>query len=105
MKKQRQPRRSFTREFKIESVRQVVEGGRSIAAVAREIGIHANLLSVWKREVLADQVEAFPGRGRLKPSDEEFRRLERENRSLRQEIAFLKKTAAYFAKDLSRGSV
>lgn len=103
--KKKEPRRTFTREFKLEAVRQVVERGRALAEVARELGIHASLLSVWKRELLADQAEAFPGRGRLKPTEEEYRRLERENRSLRQEIEFLKKTAAYFAKDRSRGSV
>jgi transposase len=75
-----------------------------MSEVARELGIGAGLLGRWKEQLLAEQEEAFPGKGRLKGSDEEVRRLERENRQLRQELEFLKKTAAYFAKDRLRGS-
>jgi len=91
--KKKEPRRTFTREFKLEAVRQVVERGRALVEVARELDIHASLLSVWKRELLADQVEAFPGRGRLKPSEEEYRQLERENRFLRQGVEFPKNSS------------
>jgi transposase len=97
-------RRSFPREFKVEAVRQVVEQNRSIAEVARELGISASLLGLWKQQLLADAEQAFPGKGRLKVADEELRRLERENRELRLELEFVKKTAAYFAKERSRGS-
>jgi transposase len=103
--KKKPVRRTYTREFKIEAVRQVVELNRSMAEVARELGIRSGLLGRWKEQVLADQEGAFPGKGRLKVADEELRRLERENRQLRLEIEFLKKTAAYFAKERSRGSV
>lgn len=103
MRKKR-ARRSFDRQFKIEAVRQVLEGDRPMSEVARELGIGAGLLGRWKEQLLAEQEEAFPGKGRLKGSDEEVRRLERENRQLRQELEFLKKTAAYFAKDRLRGS-
>lgn len=75
-----------------------------MSEVAAELGIHAGLLGRWKQQLLAEQQEAFPGKGRLKASDEEVRRLERENRELRQELEFVKKTAAYFAKERSRGS-
>jgi len=100
----RRPRRSYTREFKLEAVRQVVEGNHSIAEVARELGLSANLLGQWKQQLLEEREVAFPGKGRLKPPEEEIRRLERENRQLRQELEFVKKTAAYFAKERSRGS-
>jgi transposase len=103
--KKRPARRSHTREFKVEAVRQVVEQNRSMAQVARELGIGAGLLGRWKEQVLADREGAFPGKGRLKVADEEVRRLERENRTLRLELEFVKKTAAYFAKERSRGSV
>lgn len=96
-------RRRFTREFKIEAVRRVLEGDRTIAEVARELGVGAGLLGRWKAQFEAD-TGAFPGKGRLKESDERVRRLERENRELRQENAFLKKTASYFARDDRGGS-
>ena len=103
--KKKPVRRSFTREFKVEAVRQVVELNRSMAEVARELGISGGVLGRWKQQVLADREGAFPGKGRLKVADEELRRLERENRQLRVELEFVKKTAAYFAKERSRGSV
>ena len=103
--KKKPVRRSYTREFKVEAVRQVVEQNRMMSEVARELGIGAGLLGRWKQQVLADREEAFPGKGRLKVADEELRRLERENRQLRLELEFVKKTAAYFAKERSRGSV
>lgn len=104
MKRKKQVRRSFTREFKVEAVRQVVEKNRSMAEVARELGIGAGLLGRWKEQLVDDREQAFPGKGRLKVADEELRRLERENRQLRLELEFVKKTATYFAKERSRGS-
>jgi transposase len=103
--KKRPARRSFTREFKVEAVRQIVEQNRSVAEVARELGINASLLGRWKQLVLADPERALPGKGRLKVADEKLRRLERENRMLRLELEFVRRTAAYFARERSRGSM
>lgn len=97
-------KRSFTREFKVEAVRLLAEGHRTAAEVARELGISANQLYKWKRELADDATQAFPGQGRLKPEEEELRRLRRELEDARQENAFLKKTAAYFAALRERGS-
>jgi len=97
-------RRRFTREFKLEAVRRLSTGDRTIAEVARELKIGAALLGRWKAQYEAEADEAFPGKGRLKDSDERMRRLEREVRELQQENAFLKKTAAYFARDGRGGS-
>lgn len=99
----RKDRRTFSREFKIEAVRQVIETDRSQAEVARELGVSAHLLGQWKRQLLAEGDVRVSGRRKV--SEEELRRLERENRQLRQELEFVKKTAAYFAKERSRGSV
>ena len=40
-------RRGFSREFKLEAVRMVIEQGLSVAEVARDLDIHANLLRGW----------------------------------------------------------
>ena len=98
------PRRTFSREFKLEAVRRVTEDDRSVTSVARELGIGPGLLRRWKTQLEKDVEEAFPGKGKLKPSEERIRQLERENRRLREENEFLKKTAAYFAKDSGGGS-
>lgn len=92
-------RRKYTREFKIEAVRLVTEGGQGVAETARELGINANLLGRWKMQLAEDGEEAFPGKGRLKPLEEEVRRLQGEVKRLRQERDFLKKATAYFARE------
>ena len=95
-----QERRQYTREFKIEAVRLVIEEERPLAQVARELDIGRNLLQRWKREMEgAGTAEAFPGNGKLSRQDEEIRRLRRELEQAKQENAFLKKAAAYFAKE------
>lgn len=92
-------RRTYTREFKVEALRRVIEDGMPQAHVARELGISPNTLSSWKREYLADTDHAFPGHGKQKPDDAELTRLRRENARLKRELEILKKAAAYFAKE------
>lgn len=91
-------RRTHTREFKIEAVRLVTEKGLSVAQAARDLGIHHTLLTRWKRDLSRNEAHAFPGKGRLKPLEEEVRRLRRENVVLKQERGILKKAAAFFVK-------
>ena len=93
-------RRQFTREFKLEAVRLVVEEKQPVAQVARHLGIRPDMLRAWRLEGRAglSPEEAFPGHGHAATPDEEVRRLRREVERLRQERDFLKKAAAYFAK-------
>jgi transposase len=92
-------RKVYTREFKLEAVRLAVAGETSVAQVARDLGINENTLHKWKQQLRADPEQAFPGRGRLKPQDEELRRLRRETLKLRQEVLFLKKAAVWLAQE------
>ena len=78
-------RRQFTKEFKIEAVRLILEEGRRISEVARELGISEALLGRWKKKYEEGKIEPFPGKGRLSPEDEELRQLRRENKRLRME--------------------
>ncbi len=85
-------RKQYTREFKLEAVRLVTEGGLSLAQAARDLGLNDNMLSRWKKEFEQGRQEgqsAFPGHGR--PHDEELTRLQRENEVLRRERDILKK--------------
>ena len=88
--------RKFTPEYREEAVKQVVEGERSIADVARSLGISAGTLGNWvakyREEHPVSEELSLPDRVRL-------RELEREARELRLEVAFLKKAAAYFARE------
>lgn len=94
-----QQRRKHTREFKIEAVRLITEQGLTVARVSKDLGINANMLTRWKKEFQGDEAQAFPGKGNLRPEDEELRRLRRENALLRQERDILKKATAFFAKE------
>ncbi len=99
-------RRQFTREFKLEAVRLMGEraaAGVSLAQVGRELGVRPDMLRKWKRQAEgragAPVAEVFPGNGKLASADEELRRLRREVEVLRQERDFLKRAAAFFAKE------
>ena len=92
-------RRVFNREFKFEAVKLVLEQGMSAAQVAKDLGIHANVVSRWVREARADQAQAFPGHGQMKADDAEMARLRRELAKTKAERDILKKTIGYLAKE------
>ena len=92
-------RRKYDREFKVEAVKLVTGGGRGVVEVARNLGIHENLLYKWKEKYTEDMAHAFPGKGRLKPAEEELRRMKRELADVTQERDILKKALAIFSKE------
>lgn len=98
------PRRRFTAEFKREAVRMMVEDGRPGTEVAEDLGVPAESLYRWKRELKDEPEEAFRGQGNRTAQEEELRRLRHENARLRGENEFLKKVSAYFAKDDKRST-
>ena len=92
-------RRQFTREFKLEAVR-LVKQGQSVSSVAAALGIRPDMLRNWKRQVDGKgEKEIFRGHGRMNSQEEELRRLRRELERVTEERDFLKKAAAYFAKE------
>ena len=91
-------RRKYDKQFKEDAVKLVTEGGRQVTEVARSLGIHENLLHTWKRKYTEDPVGRFPGKGYLKPQDEELRRLLKENANLKEDKEILKKALAIFSK-------
>ena len=113
-------RRRHTAAFKWEAVQLMhkrLAAGVTLHRISEELEVQPNLLGKWARAVagapagaLAEDV--FPGSGRSRafpdavPPPEpteapeaELRRLRRENERLRQERDFLKKAAAFFAKE------
>ena len=71
-------RKSYDQEFKISAVKMVTEGGMSASRVSRDLGINENSLYKWKKQYLEDQQNAFPGKGRMKPEEEELRKVKKE---------------------------
>ena len=96
--------RRYDKEFKIEAVRLASEPGNTQSGIQRDLGIGKGLISRWKGELEADTENAFPGKGQLKPQDEETRRLKQENARLRRERDILKKAVAIFSEDPTRYS-
>lgn len=90
-------RRTFTREFKVEAVRMVTQGGHRLSQVARDLDLDPKLLRRWREALQQEGAEAFPGKGHLKPEEEEVRRLRREIDRLREEREILKKALAIFS--------
>jgi transposase-like protein len=87
----------FTPEFREEIAKLVVEGQRSISEVAREYGLSDTTVGNWVRKYRAGHAGDEPP---LQLSERaRLRELERENRELAMENAFLKKAAAYFARE------
>jgi len=101
MRKSEQLRRSFTPEFKAEAVRlweQRRAAGIGITTVARELALRPNQLREWSRQLAAAAPSAAPDGDGEAPA-QELRRLRRENARLKQEAEFLKKAAAFFARE------
>jgi transposase len=97
MARESRERARYTPEFKDEAVRLVIESGRPIAAVARELRIHDGTLGNWVAKYrdehpVTEAPLSISERARLAE-------LERENRQLRLDNEFLGKAAAFFAKD------
>ncbi len=89
--------RKFSPEFREEAARMVVDTSRPIADVARELGINETSLGNWVRDYRKKHAEDEPP---LELSERaRLRELERRNREMEMELAFLKKAAAYFARE------
>lgn len=86
-------KRRFTSDFKAHAVELVRVSGKSATEVAKDLGISTAALCRWIAK--ADKA-AKPGR---ESQDEELKRLRREVETLRMERDFLKKAAAFFAKE------
>lgn len=98
METEKKPRKSYTREFKIEAVRMTTEGGVSVAQAARDLGLNENTLHNWRRQFR--QWGAGPTAGKEDLSlAEENRRLRKELAVTREERDFLKKAAVWLAKE------
>ena len=93
---------AYTEEFRREAIKRSEQPGITQAEVAKELGLSAQQISNWKRQFnrLSDkQFNSMDGVDYSKKESEEVRRLKRENKRLQEEMEFLKKAAAYFAKN------
>lgn len=96
-------RREFSPEYKDEAVKLVINTGRPVSGVARELGIQESTLGRW--------VNLFKGSlddagGALSETERaELARLRKENSELKLDRAFLKKASLFFAQEASETNV
>lgn len=96
----RKKTQAYTEEFRREAVKRAEQEGSTSASVARELGIHPGQIYNWRRQfnrLSEKQFNTLDGVDCSKQESETTRKLKRENVTLKKEIEFLKKAAAYFA--------
>ncbi len=89
-------RRSFSPEFKKDAVAMVLDEGRSIADVARSLGIGETSLGNWVKQARIDRGER---EGLTTSERAELAELRRENARLRMERDLLKRATAFWVKE------
>jgi transposase len=90
-------RRKFTQEYKDEAVALVLGSDRTIAEVAKSLGINETSLGYWVKK--AKGSEEAGQRPLSVPERAELEELRKKNVQLQMDNAFLKKVASFFASD------
>ena len=93
-------RREFTPEYKDEAVKLVINTGRAVATVARELGVKEQTLGRWVNVYRARQ-QAGDGSALSETERAELARLRKEVSELKMDRAFLKKASLFFAQEAS----
>ncbi len=90
-------RKRYTQEFKDQTVKSIIEGGRTASSLSRDLGINENIIYRWKRKYIDQHTEK--NNTSLIPQIQELKKLRRENKELREERDILKKALAIFSKN------
>lgn len=100
------PRRSHSEEFRVKAAHRVIDDGRRVAEVARELDLHANMLHKWvsaeRRRMAAAEdrggaATALSSAPLSADERAELVRLRAKVAEQERDIAFLEKASAYFA--------
>jgi transposase len=90
---------NYTPEFKKKIVRLRLEEGRTIKSITTEYSISKETIRRWCNE-LKEECPTSPDTKTEYANMKERLKLKRENEELRKKILFLKKAAAFFAKEI-----
>ena len=90
-------RKQYTDEYKVEAVRLLIDSGKPVSLIAKELGVSEYLLNRWKRDIQGDVTSS--GKHAVLSRDEEIQKLRRELKRVSDERDFLKKTVTFFAKE------
>ena len=86
-------KRTFSAEYKRNAVEMVINGGKRLQDVSRELGVDGTLLSKWKSDYLKLAKNSFPGKGHQSNEGEEIPKLKKELSRVKKERDILKKLA------------
>ena len=89
--------RKYDEQFKRDAVALILEGGRSMAEVSRDLGIGPSIVQRWVTAVRTNAAGAFPGKGKLSPEAQELETLRRKLAVAEEERDILKKALAVFS--------
>lgn len=92
-------RKTYTREFKHEAVRLAEESSLPMSQVARQLGLHRNVLANWRKQVANNDGETNPSHPENSTSEDELERLRQEVKLLKQEREVLKKALAIIGRE------
>lgn len=90
--------RKYDKEFRINAVKHCKNSGKTVKAVAEDLGVPISTLTGWIREYKEHKEEAFPGSGNIKPCNEEYYRLLKAYEDVKMERDILKKAVAIFSR-------
>ena len=95
------PRKSYTKEEKLEIVNLSLEDGQEIKELAERFGVTPNSIYNWRRIYLKHKEDSFPGKGNktMTESERKIQQLEKELREARLERDILKKAVGIFSKN------
>jgi len=96
---ERRVRRSFTPEFKARTAELVLNSGKAVSEICRELDLTETAVRRWVKQA---QIDAGQAPGLTSDEHAELARLRRENKVLREEREILKKAAAFFATETTR---
>ena len=94
---QKIPKQEYTAEFKEQAFKRVKDG-KSVGAMAKEMGLVEQTLRNWVKASDAGRLDG-PGARKVTPKEMAVSRLRAENLRLKHEVEILKKATAYFARD------
>jgi transposase len=96
MKKQR---KTYTKEFKLETIRLYENSDKSAAAIEHDLELPAGVIHKWRSRLARQGQKAFVGKGHQGELEAEVKRLRRELEVARQERDILKAAVVFFSKE------
>ena len=95
-------RKNFSDEFKADAVHRVKSGGFSVAKVSQALGVGQTALRRWMDEVRVREAALAVQPGDMDQAQRRIAELQKQVEQLQQEKALLKKSVAFFVKEIDR---